>query len=600
MVKYLFPTLMVLFTGTCLSQPSMFRGNPAHDSYTEAPEGMTYDSQAWRFDAGSPVRSTPLVDKKNVYFGTAAGEFCAIERATGKLVWKFSTGKAVHSSPASQEGRIFFSDNGQTVYCLQENNGGLLWQLNMGPKREYPWRYDYTYSSPVLFGNKLFIGGDDGYFYCIDQKTGKLTWKFQCSGIVRSTGAIYHDLVMFGDTDATFYAVDINTGKQRWQFRILGYPEKNEDYGFDRRAITSSPVIAGNRVIFGARDGLLYCLNADDGKEMWNLDYHITWVMSTAAVRDSLIVTATSDGHYVNAVNLYTGKETWRALTPLAVWSSPLIVRDKVYAGTFDGHLYCLDLKTGRRVSLFKAGGKIISSPVWKDGLLFVGSDDGFLYALQGHTDRPAAIASTSRFVYYEAGVNAYFRDNSDLVTRNYLRGNGYKVIGPDSLAEFLSKDRTEHALIVFATCHFPEEAVRGGNNSPIRKFLDQGGRIVLTGTNPLVYQFDKSGKTPVAFRPHATDSVFSLDYGPGDTRSFRGDITSFPTTEGKQYGLPSFWSSSLFIAEKNVDQALGRNENGDVSAYIKNYNNGGKLIQIWLDADHPTHLDAVVKVGEW
>ncbi len=598
-----FPVLVLLFNN-CFSQANskakMFRGNAAHDSYVAANDDLVYDTKAWRFDAGSPVRSTPLINNNTVYFGTAKGDFFAIDKKSAQVKWKYNTGKAIHSSAACQDGRIYFSDNGQTVYCLKESNGQLLWKMNMGEKHAYPWRYDPYYSSPVLYDNRLFIGGDDGFFYSLDQQTGKLLWKFNAKGIIRSTGAIYKNSVLFGDTEASLYSLDIKTGKQLWQYKIDGDTMRNEDFGFDRRAITSSPVVVGNKVIVGARDGLLYCVNADDGKNIWKLDYVVTWVISTAAVKDSMVVTATSDGRYVNAINLETGKEIWKCRTALAVWSSPLIVNDKVYAGAFDGQLYCIDLRTGKRISEFKTNERILSSPVWDDGLLYVGSDDGYLYALSGHVDKRQNKENADRYVYYETGMNVYFRNNSDLVIKNYLRSNGYKLIGPDSLSYLMSEGSKAPPVIVFASCSFPPSVTENGRNSIIRKFLDRGGKIIMTGTNPILYQFDETGKTPVAFRYNAADTIFGLDYGKGDTRTFMSDFPSFPTAIGKELGLPDFWTSSVFIDEKNVDVVLGKNENGDVSAFIKKYSNDGQFVQIWMDADKPDRLDAIMKAAEW
>ncbi|HLG38468.1 MAG TPA: PQQ-binding-like beta-propeller repeat protein, partial [Chitinophagaceae bacterium] len=385
MYKLLLATVLVFIFCNCFSQPGrgakMFRGNEKHDSYASTSHDLVFDTKAWRFNAEAPVRSTPLINNNSVYFGTARGDFFAIRKQTSQIKWKYTTGKAIHSSAACQDGKIYFSDNGQTIYCLKESDGQLIWKVKMGEKREYPWRYDYYYSSPVLYDGKLFIGGDDGFFYALHRQTGKLIWKFKSKGIIRSTGAVYKNTILFGDTEASLYAVDIKSGKEIWQYKINGDTMRNENFGFDRRAITSSPVVVGNKVIFGARDGYLYCINADNGKNIWKLDYYVSWVISTAAVRDSLVVTGTSDGRYVNAVNLETGKEIWKCRTPLAVWSSPLIVNDKVYAGTFDGHLFCIDLKSGKRVSQFKANGKILSSPVCDEDLLYVGSDDGYLYA---------------------------------------------------------------------------------------------------------------------------------------------------------------------------------------------------------------------------
>jgi hypothetical protein len=202
--------------------------------------------------------------------------------------------------------------------------------------------------------------------------------------------------------------------------------------------------------------------------------------------------------------------------------------------------------------------------------------------------------------VYNETTMNNYFKGNSDLVIRNYLRNNGYKVINSDSLLALMSKQSVNPSVIVFASCYFPAAFTANGKNSLIRKYLDGGGKIVMTGINPLVYQVDEKTKQPVAFNPNVTDTVLNLDYGKGDTRTFMGDFPSFPTVLGSQLGLPEFWTSSLFISEKNVDVVLGKSENGDVSAFAKNYSNGGQFVQLWMDTDKPDRLYAIIKAAEW
>ena len=42
-----------------------------------------------------------MVDKTNVYLGSRAGQFYAIDRVTGKLRWQYSLGSAVYGEPRS-------------------------------------------------------------------------------------------------------------------------------------------------------------------------------------------------------------------------------------------------------------------------------------------------------------------------------------------------------------------------------------------------------------------------------------------------------------------------------------------------------------------
>jgi hypothetical protein len=53
-------------------------------------------------------------------------------------------------------------------------------------------------------------------------------------------------------------------------------------------------------------------------------------------------------------------------------------------------------------------------------------------------------------------------------------------------------------------------------------------------------------------------------------------------------------------MSPEQVDVVLGKNENGFVSAFAKNYKNGGKFVQAWMNPDAPDHLDAILKLSEW
>jgi outer membrane protein assembly factor BamB len=226
------------------------------------PQVKKYMTQrAWSFFAEAPVRSHPLISGNSIFIGTAQGKFFAISKNSGKQAWQYNTGFAVNSSAACQDGKVFFSDNKQTVYALKESTGQLLWKFDLGNKQAYPWRFDYFYSSPTLYENKLIIGGDDGYLYMLNQNDGRQVWKFKSHGIIRSTAAVFNNTVVFGDMDGTLYALDIKSGKEKWNFKTMGDSLKNENFGFDRKAILSSPVVHGNKIVFGCRDGILYCVD---------------------------------------------------------------------------------------------------------------------------------------------------------------------------------------------------------------------------------------------------------------------------------------------------------------------------------------------------
>jgi outer membrane protein assembly factor BamB len=58
------------------------------------------------------------------------------------------------------------------------------------------------------------------------------------------------------------------------------------------------------------------------------------------------------------------------------------VAEGAVYFGCDDGHLYALQIATGKELWKFKTGGAIESSPCLADGAVYVGSDDACLYAI--------------------------------------------------------------------------------------------------------------------------------------------------------------------------------------------------------------------------
>lgn len=97
--------------------------------------------------------------------------------------------------------------------------------------------------------------------------------------------------------------------------------------------------------------------------------------------RGGAALTGVAAGELPDAIKLY-----WRAATGAAVKSSAAIVAGKVFVGSDDGHVYCLDLLSGRKLWSFKTGEEVEASPTVVDGVVYAGSADGSLYAIDSAT----------------------------------------------------------------------------------------------------------------------------------------------------------------------------------------------------------------------
>ncbi|UCH85618.1 MAG: PQQ-binding-like beta-propeller repeat protein [Candidatus Latescibacterota bacterium] len=144
--------------------------------------------------------------------------------------------------------------------------------------------------------------------------------------------------------------------------------------------VTSSPVLHGNSVVFGCRDGHVYALDKGTGAARWKFAAS-AGVGASPAVHGDNIIAADYNGH-IYAIHLTTGKEVWNRKLPMKVVSSPQVVGDRVLIGCYDSHAYCLSAVDGTVVWKQKTGGRVRASTVAAGETFVVPSYDGYLYGL--------------------------------------------------------------------------------------------------------------------------------------------------------------------------------------------------------------------------
>ncbi len=603
-MRTLIITVFLISAMCCQCQTNMFLGTASHIPVKKNYANDCFNSLDWKFDGGAAIRSTPVSDGRNIFFGTEKGEFYSISNANGKMNWKFVAPTPIHSSPAIHNGNVFFSDSKQTLYALASANGKLLWQYSIGQNKPYSWKFDFFWSSPTISGDTLFIGSGDGNLYAISTNNGQLFWKYTAAAQIRCSPAVFYGNAYFGDMKGNFYAINTHTGHPSWKYETNGTRFVNDSFGFDRNGIVSSPVIIGNNIVFGERDGFMYNLDPSTGKPNWIFDYKVTWVLSSVATDGKAVYAGTSDGKFVNAIDLQTGKELWRTTGLSLVWSSPLLLNNKLYAGGYDGLLYCLDKQTGKRLNNALASrGKIQSSPVMAGDHLIAASDDGYVYALTSNGNCDTEGASFIKYVYYDRDApRLYFRNGTDLWLRQNLANNGFRAIDSKGLEDLFNREIPSDStiVVVMASNFFPAPTLKEGSNGLLRQFLNRGGRIVITGLNPAVYNVDPETKD-VRTDFSRLRSILDIDLKYNDSRAHGGVIYCQATSIGKEKGLPGWWMAPFPVTADEVDIVLGETEYKEASAYLKRYSskkNSG-LIQLWIDQDFiPTDIDFVRKVA--
>jgi outer membrane protein assembly factor BamB len=147
----------------------------------------------------------------------------------------------------------------------------------------------------------------------------------------------------------------------------------------------SAPVVAGNSVYVGSRDGNLYAFNASTGAPEWTFATGAA-IYSSPAVSGGIVYVG-SQNKTLWAINATTGKKVWSVVGGGAVESSPAVVGGVVYVGFDNSTVGAFNATTGAKVWLDSFGIATVfrTSPAVANGVVYIGGDtatSGDLWAL--------------------------------------------------------------------------------------------------------------------------------------------------------------------------------------------------------------------------
>ena len=248
---------------------------------------------------------------------------------------------------------------------------------------------DTELATPLVSGGRVFALAYSGKLYALRQSDGRRLWTVSVGSPLRSTPAIWHDLVVTPGTASSggfVAAYDAASGARRWRTRL------NADVG----AFVTAPAVYGGSVYLSA-GATIYALSASTGHLRWK-----TTVASDGSVVDGpvavsgggeYVVAAANDGR-VYELDAATGARRWTVKTASGIHTGgPAIYSGIVYVpegresneGTgFD--IWALQVSDGRVLWHSYAGDDVHITPAAGAGMVVIGSIDEGLRALDSRT----------------------------------------------------------------------------------------------------------------------------------------------------------------------------------------------------------------------
>jgi outer membrane protein assembly factor BamB len=342
------------------------------------------------------VCSRPAIDDDRLYIVSPRGEVLCLDR----------NGQADgNNGPFVSETEYMVLND--PAYKLTAADGDIIWRFDMIEDLNV-CPHDVCGSSPIVHGDYVYAGTSNGQddkharivnpkaptLIALDKRTGRLAgvdgeligermfhgnWS---SPVATEFGG--RTMILFGGGDGVLYAFEpVGASKAGDKPKVLKRIWKHDCNPSDYRErdgtkvpyanwrskspigpseVISTPVVHKGRIyvaigqspIHGPGQGMLSCLDAATGKEIW------------------------------------TGKEVDRSIVDVAIHEGLAYISD------FSGRLHCFDAETGRHYWQHELeGGVWCASPVVANGKVYVSTEKSILWVLKA--DREKEVISRSR-----------------------------------------------------------------------------------------------------------------------------------------------------------------------------------------------------------
>ncbi|MFD1614555.1 outer membrane protein assembly factor BamB family protein [Gelatiniphilus marinus] len=279
----------------------------------------------WAYDTGAPLTATVTAftyhfnhtygsansgenrQEDFVYAGNTAGKFVSLH-GNGDEYWSYTleNNAPIHSSAVHVDGHglvVFGADDGY-VYALNAYAGDLWWRFDTGGAvRSSPVNITVRVGNFDEASGKIIIGNDIGKLYALDIPKKEVIWEFDAGSAFKSSPYTWDNKDLYvGCNNAKMYKLNAETGSVIWEFQAGGAIESSPVYN------TSTGTASENGIYFGSDDGILYCIDSNDGALIWKTNLNAGPIKSSPTVESYYDIVYVNTPLGVFGLNAETGE----------------------------------------------------------------------------------------------------------------------------------------------------------------------------------------------------------------------------------------------------------------------------------------------------
>src|SRR5262245_9944018 len=225
-------------------------------------------------------------------------------------------------------------------------------QLSLGtneppPEQEFEFRWRFNVggafpfhvvpkSAPVLVGNRVYVGSDSATYCAVDIETGQPAWMFKAPGTHRKgiwSTAAYHDgKLVLGAYNGNLYCLDAGSGAGIWRTPLCGW------IGSSTLVVQSNGMlIMGLEYEWQNGLGSMAALSRATGEKTWEHPLRVYQHGSASYCASGDLAICSTNDHSILALRAATGEVAWEFPTQRSIKYAPRIddERGLVIAASF-------------------------------------------------------------------------------------------------------------------------------------------------------------------------------------------------------------------------------------------------------------------------
>jgi outer membrane protein assembly factor BamB len=317
---------------------------------------------------------------------------------TLRTIWTADAGEGsskrtrLTSIPIVYNDKIYTMDSQGAIRALSGANGSTIWEVTTVPADKHSFDYLHPFNSNNVAragfggglaadGGKIFAATGFGSVIALDSGSGQVIWTKRFAIPIREAPTAAEGRVFVVNAESELYCLNANDGSQLWSQK--GLPE-------NAAVLTSaSPAVAGNLVFVPYPSGEITAIDIKSGQLKWteSLTKGAVNTASTAIgeaarpVVDREAVFAMSRGGQLIATSREKGERLW--MREIAGTQTPWVAGDSLFVVDLTGKLIALARKDGKVRWLTPLPGEgRWSGPVLAGNRLWLASSAGQLVSV--------------------------------------------------------------------------------------------------------------------------------------------------------------------------------------------------------------------------